>query len=250
MRLKAKEVSVLVFVIVLALLAFYTSADPGGPQIGVGSSERASTNDGVAVEAQAGNVTALTLNFSRITERWQGYYGNVTGTILLDDANDNSLYSWHVANPEGEVFAANGTVTSWSEVFCFNFSNNMSDGQNVVQRFNGTDVERTLGMNPGDADGVDETFNQTFTGTFTIGNSVTIDRNSGCSLVSLNVNDASDNLNFNETLLTDNSSLIYTTILEQDATGFSGSTLDFQLIVGENGDDSEATTYYFYAELS
>jgi hypothetical protein len=39
-------------------------------------------------------------------------------------------------------------------------------------------------------------------------------------------------------------------LLEQDATGFSGSTLDFQMIVGENGDTEEATNYYFYVELS
>ena len=55
---------------------------------------------------------------------------------------------------------------------------------------------------------------EAFTGSIQIG-STTIDENSGCSLVSLHVNDQADNLNFNETILTDNHSMIYTSIMSR-----------------------------------
>jgi len=46
--------------------------------------------------------------------------------------------------------------------------------------------------------------------------------------------------------------VIYAALLEQDQTGFQGgsSTLDFEMIVGENGDSTEATIYYFFVELT
>jgi hypothetical protein len=192
----------------------------------------------------------LRINATRITSRWQGYYGNITGVITLDDAVNNTLYQWDLASPEGEIYAVNSSNTPvWGDVFCFNFSNNKSAGQPIVQNFNGNDLENTLGMNPTDVDGVDETFNRTFTGSFKVG-SKTIDSTSGCSVVALNVNDAYQEVNFEEVLLTDNESIVYTALLEQDATGFSGAPLDFQLIVGENGDTTEATNYYFYVELT
>lgn len=244
-------IRVLILSVVLTLLSAYILSDPGTPEIDVGQSERRTIGaSGIPVQAQAGNVTALNINATRITDRWQGYYGNVSGTITLDDAFNNSMYAWSMANPEGEIYASNGSVSDWSTVFCFNFSNSKNNDLNKVQKFNGTDVENALGMDANDADGIDETFNETYTGSFNIGSSVSITGDSGCSLVSLYVNDEVDKLNFNETILTDNNSMIYTTVLEQSANGFSGSNLDFQLIVGENGDVTEATQYYFYIELS
>lgn len=251
MQVKARVLDIVLVIIVLTIYSYAALADPTGPTLINGTPERGSiSSEGTPVQAQAGNVTALKINATRITERWQGYYGNITGTITLDDGSANTMYSWHVANPQGEVYASNGSITDWSDVFCFNFSNLKDDDTNKVQRFNGTDVENTLGMDPEDADGFDETFNETFTGSFTITEGNTVDKDSGCSLASLYVNDNKDMLNFNETVLTDNNSIIYTTTIEQSQTGFQGSELDFQMIVGENGDTTEATNYYFYVQLS
>ena len=49
---------------------------------------------------------------------------------------------------------------------------------------------------------------------------------------------------------TSNHNVIYTAILEQQKAGFSGATLDFEMIVGDNGDVTAASDYYFYVELS
>ena len=254
MQVKTGVLPVVTLVIAAALLSAEVFADePAGPSgIERGNSERRPDASPIMVQAQAGNVTALTINATRITNRWQGYYGNITGTIALADANNNSLYAWDIASPEGEIYAVNSSTTpTWSDVFCFNFTNNKTepDGRGILQKFNGTDLELALGMGYDDADGVDETFNRTFEGSFEVGSN-TIDSTSGCSLVALNVNDAYQELVFEEVLLTDNNSMIYTALLEPDTMGFQGSQLDFQLIVGENGDTPEATNYYFYVELS
>ncbi len=243
-----------VFVIFAAaalLLASLAHADPAGPtDIARGASERAPSAAPTQVQAEAGNVTSLQIMASKITNRWQGFYGNITGNITLSDSSSNAMYNWIETAPRGEIYAVNDSaIPTWSKVFCFNFSNNLSDGQNVVQRFNGTDVERTLGLNPTDADGVDETFNRTFTGSFQLaGNS--IDSASGCRTVALNVNGGYQEQRFQEVLLTDNNSIIYAAILENSQAGFQGAPTDFQLIVGENGDTAIPTSYYFYVELT
>jgi hypothetical protein len=248
MRAKVKMLLVIILVIALALLSTKVLAeDPAGPgSIERGSNERAPTADPVVVQAQAGNVTALTINATKITGRWQGYYGNITGTITLDDANNATMYSWTIASPQGEIYAVNDSTTPiWEDIVCFNFSKTSAE-QNVTL----SDLEAALGMAPSDADTVNKTFNHTFKGSLTVG-SVTLTEGDGCQVVSLNVNDDYDAVKFNETILTDNSTkIIYTSLLEQDETGFQGSTLDFQMLVGENGDTTEATNYYFYVELS
>jgi hypothetical protein len=255
MRVKVKTLSVIVAIIVLALFSVVVFAAPQGPtDLGAGTPERrevADTTGGTLEQAQAGNMTPMKINSTRITSRWQGYYGNITGTITLDDANNNTLYSWDIANPQGEIYAVNDSkAVQWTQVICLNMSDPNTNNVNVTV----SALENALGItDANDREGVNETFNLTFTGSFDVGSSVTIDSTSGCGAVSLYVNDAYDTLNFNETILTDNTSnhnVIYVAILEQQQQGFSGANLDFQMIVGENGDTTTATEYYFYVELS
>jgi ribosomal protein L21E len=253
MKARVKALSAIATVVVLALFSVVVFAVPEGPEsIERGTSERRTTaSSGSLQEAEAGNMTALTINNSAITTRWQGYYGNITGTITLDDAVNNTLYSWAIANPQGEVYAVNDSKTvQWTQLICLNMSDPNTANVNVTL----SALENSLGItNANDKEGVNETFNHTFTGSFQVGSSVTIDSTSGCRAVSLNVNNVYDALNFNETILTDNTSnhnVIYTAILEQQQAGFSNANLDFQMIVGEDGDTAGATNYYFYIELS
>ena len=259
--MKARTLSTIVAVIGLVLLSYAVFAVPEGPgQVTKGSNERRSgagtdnATAGTAVQAQAGNVTALNINSTRITSRWQGYYGNVTGAITLDDAGNNTLYDWQIASPQGEIYASNGSASgavTWADIFCFNYTNNLTAGQNRVQRFNGTALESMIGASVSDRDSLNGTFNGTFTGSFSVG-STTISSTSGCRQVTLFVNDVYQTTDFVEVLLSDNNSIVFTALLEQDADGFqSGSaTLDFELIVGENGDSTDAMNYYFFVELT
>jgi len=42
---------------------------------------------------EGGNITALNINGTTLTDRWASYYGNVTGTIALTDGT-NKVFSW------------------------------------------------------------------------------------------------------------------------------------------------------------
>lgn len=249
---KIRDASVfIIFAAVALFLVSFASAQPQGPSsIERGSSERSPQDAAALVQAEAGNVTSLQIIASKITSRWQGFYGNITGNITLGDSSNNMMYNWMETSPRGEIYAVNGSTTPvWDEVFCFNFTNHLGPNQPIIQRFNGTDLENTLGLGPTDADGVDETFNRTFTGNFQVAGT-TIDENSGCMTVALNVNGGYQEQQFQETLLTDNNSIIYTALIENSQTGFQGAPVDFQVIVGENGDTQEPTNYYLYVELT
>ena len=246
MRLRAKVLVLELLVLAIALSAAAFAQPIGPDSITRGDSQTAQAQSAIQQEAQAGNVTSLSITASRATQRWQGFFGNVTGTISLEDAAGNSLYQWADMSPQGEIYAVNSsTAPTWNNVGCFNFTKTAAE-QNVTLG----QLEASLGEDANDVDGVNETFNLTFTGSFDVG-SATIDENSGCKAVSLNVNDAADQLRYNETILTDNSTkIIYAALLEQDATGFQGHSADFQMVVGEDGDTAVPTSYWFYVELT
>lgn len=249
--MKTRTLSAIVAVLVLTLLSYAVLAVPEGPgTVQQGTPDRRTTgidtSGGTVVQAQAGNVTALNINSTRLTSRWQGYYGNVTGTITLDDSSNNTLYNWRLASPQGEIYAVNHSTTpTWANVECFNFTDT---SQNVTL----ANLESSLGLAVKDIDGVNETFNQTYNGSFSAG-SKTIVAGDECPIASLFVSDAWSGVRFNETILFENQTaerVIYVALLEQDQTGFSGSTLDFEMIVGDNGDSVGATSYYFFVELT
>ena len=253
MKARVKALSAIAAVVALALFSVVVFAAPQGPAtIKSGADERrgvADTTGGVAEQAQAGNMTSLKINSTKITTRWQGYYGNITGTITLDDAANNTMYSWVIASPQGEVYAVNHSTTpTWANVKCLNFSAGAEQNISLANLNSGIGITDNA-----DRESFNRTFNLTYQGGFSVGSNPAITTTDGCSLVSLYVNDNYDQADFNVTLLHQNQSkdmTIYAAILEQQATGFSGATLDFQMIVGENGDITGATDYYFYVELS
>jgi hypothetical protein len=60
---------------------------------------------------------------------------------------------------------------------------------------------------------------------------------------------------YNETILTDNVSVVFTALLESNVDGFKNGVdaHDFQMLVAENGHpgyEGTTTTYWFYVELS
>ena len=234
----------------VVLAAVVLAADePYGPSaIGRVSDERANFS-GIAaqqIQAQAGNVTQLTINASIISTRWQGYYGNISGTITLDDGSGNTMFDWGSGAgfaPIGEIYAANNTISNWSDIICVNF---MSDGVPGQGGINDSVLETMYGMGATDVDGINETFSSTENvgvGLLTL---------SGCPATNTYVNNASQSASFNETLLTENSTgtVIFATEVSQDTVGFDGNPWDFQMIVGENGNVSATTPYSFYVELA
>jgi hypothetical protein len=238
----AREIAV-GFVIVLAIAAAVCAAPQGPDTIEKIKSERMQPRAGAQVAAQAGNVTELNINATSVTKSWQGYYGNVSGTITLDDANNKSLYQWDLANPQGEIYASPSQISDWGAITCFNYSAHAPE-------LNLSELEKSLNIRPTDVDGVNETFRYSFGGSFYVGTKQ-IDSSQGCMATYTYTGDQPQTTEFAEVLLTDSTNIIYTAILEQSASGFDSKPHDFQMLVGEDGHNGDVSTtqYYFYVEL-
>lgn len=226
-------VLVLAFSIVSAVQPF------GASTVTEGASTRAPADSPQTNAAIAGNVTELTISGSSITQAWQGYFGNVTGSIQLADSSNNVLYNWSLADPEGEVYASTSNSIAWASVACYDLATN------------GDALETTFGIDNADVDGLDETFNSATHSEFYT-NSVQFAANGCNSTAVYDSTQASVAGNFEEVLLTDGSDIIFTSILEESAVnGFDGADHDFEMLVLEDGHltDVATTTYYFYVEL-
>ena len=250
-------IGIIIILLVAAVASTITLAAAPNIPIGPDSittdySTRKQVNTPVVIAAEAGNVTAMTIETSRQTLGWAGYFGNITGAIVLDDANNYTFYSWALEKPTGQVYASNGTVT-WDNVYCVNLSATGNPETNY-DRMNETTIEEFYGMNFSDHDGFSETFNQTYAGHFYVGD-ITISDQNVCPMAYMYVNQAWQTNYFKEVLLTDNNSVIFTGLLEDSKQGYlpgADSTSDFQMLVAEDGHpfkESTLTDYYFYVEV-
>jgi len=253
---RAKFLRILVVGIMLtASAAWIALADPMGPS-GLeryGSQRGITERSSKSAPAEAGNVTELMINATTITKTWQGYYGNVSGKIVLDDANNMSMYNWALASVDGEIYASNSSTVSWSNVNCFNLTA-YGDGTAADRSGNLTYYELYLGVPSTAADGVDETFNTASHSAFSVGTrSFSADT---CPSVKTYVNNApqTSTSDFIELMMYDNSTrvAVFTTLINNTVTGFNNKKWDFQMMVPvKGGHDAPATidTFYFFAEI-
>jgi len=75
-----------------------------------------------SLEAEAGNVTRMEIYALTQTQTWQGFYGEIEGTITLDDAQNWTMYDWDMAEPQGEIYATPAIISNWETVHCLNYS--------------------------------------------------------------------------------------------------------------------------------
>jgi hypothetical protein len=215
------------------------------------SSTNASLYPAASTYAEAGNLSELEIVGYSQTKAWQGFYGNVTGVITLEDVNGFRFYDWNSAEPKGEVYASVNNTISWLTVACAPTMVADSIGDRYLYDWN-----TLYGINASDYDQINNTYNRTDHPTFYVG-SLT---QTGCPSTFTFVSDNRQFDNFPAILLTSdaNSTLIYTAILENKTTGvragvngFDGLDHDFQLLVGEDGHlgNDALTTYYFWVEL-
>lgn len=227
--------------IILLLLPAFVQATPTSPaalNILSSSSRQLSQVSNGSIEARGGNVTQVNIDALTITKSWQGYYGNITGNVRLDDANNQSFYVWGNATPAGEVFATRNSTIQWTTVNCTTASQRAAE-------------ETYLGQTAADGDSATNTFNSTNHPSVLIGMSnITQD---SCYSTNVFANGSAQTTNFYQMMLSDNSSnILYTTIISSESVGFNGQTVDFQLLVGENEHPGGygVTNYYFFVELN
>jgi hypothetical protein len=259
-----KKIFLFGFILILLVLPLSLAIRPFGANYTEEDTGSAPTDPPQGIPAQAGNVTELNIFGFSTTQSWQGYFGNVSGAIQLGDGNDNIMYNWSLASPEGEIYASTNDSLQWSNVQCFNFTalgtylddSGQSGGTSLFGK-NLSQLESEFGIVPDDADGVDETFiygpnepdthNLFYTANleFTNGEcrSTRIFSNAG----------KGENNKFEEVLLydPDTKSPIFVSLLNEDEVGFDSATHDFEMLVLEDGHetDTSSTMYYFYVEL-
>jgi len=212
-----------------------------GPQsisnITVIKSERANLSGSpTGIEVRAGNLTQLIINSTVLTNSWQGYYGTVGGVFYLKDSSGAAMYDWSITQPTGEIYATRAIDVNFADINC-------SSSLEV------SNEEAFIGQESTGADSVRNTFSKNTHPGFGVG-SVLINANS-CNATNLYVNRGVQDSNFFEVLLSDGASnIVYTALLDPNETGFDNKTYDFEMLVGENGNDEATTKYYFFLEIS
>jgi hypothetical protein len=243
----------------LFLLPVVYAIDPFGANVTVTNITRAPADTADSEFAYAGNISEMTVTGYSITQSWQGYYGNVTGTIQLADGSDYVMYNWSAASPLGEIYASTNQTISWVNIQCFNYT---ATGQYTGETGNGgttslygtnlSILEGMYGINATDVDGVDETF--TYLGDHNLFYTANKQFSVGeCRSTRVYADTGPEADNYEEVLLYEpaTTSVIFTSILERDEAGFNTKSSDFEMLVLENGHgtDVSATTYYFFVEL-
>lgn len=238
MRINYKLVVALAFVLVAS--SFVSAVTPfGASNITSVRNSTSALDAPVGVSAIAGNVTELNIQGFSVTQSWQGYFGNITGTIMLADSQDNVMYNWSLADPEGEIYASRQSSVDWANIGCFNWTEN------------GTWLENNFSIEWDDVDGVNETFNQ-YDHPLFYTNNVQIDQDTCMSTNIYDSSGAQNNNYYDEVLLWDGEDVIFTSLIEEESIlGFDGKDHDFEMLVLEDGHgtDLDTTPYYFYVEL-
>lgn len=215
--------------------------------------------------ARDGNVTEGDFTGFSLTNFWQGFYGNVTGVITLEDGVGNVFYNWTTTNPRGEIYAANETTSiSWLKIQCLNYT---ASGENATRNTSGTaggygtfgmnltELHRAFGFNVSvpTVDNVSATFKESNTHDQFFVGALTFDSAECPTAYVLNSNGASAAGSFEEVILWDpgNNATVWASILEDNLRGFDQRFHDFEMLVLENGagTDTATTLYYFWVEL-
>lgn len=243
--------------LVLISLPFALAIEPFGASVTSSAPERAPADVAGTADAFAGNITELSVSGYSNTQTWQGYFGNITGTIQLADAGDNVLYNWSLATPSGEIYGALNDTITWGSIQCFNFTANSSGsagtaGETNLAGVNLTVLENQFNIANDDVDGVNETFTLIDHDEFYTAN-LQFSANE-CRSTRVYSNGGPIDQQFEEVLLYDpnTGSVVFASLIEESSvTGFNGGDNDFEMLVLEDGHgvDVSATTYYFFVEL-
>lgn len=242
--MKFNRLFIVTFVVLALAISVVSAVVPFGAEtVNQVSSTTAPISSPENNSAIAGNVTELTIFGTSPTQAWQGYFGNITGTIELADSADHVMYNWSLANPEGEVYASTENSIDWSNIACFDLAGNH------------TAVEGLFNISEDDVDGLNETFSDSKThDTFYTNNVKFTAGDCPASYIYDNTGSGVPS-HFQEVLMTDGSSatqIIFASIIEEaSVNGFDNKDHDFEMLVLENGHgtDLNTTPYYFYVEL-
>ncbi|MEW6748105.1 MAG: hypothetical protein AB1295_00145 [Candidatus Micrarchaeota archaeon] len=181
---------------------------------------------------EGGNVTNLDISGNVSTEKWAGYWGNVSAALMLSPNDDNTaiFYSWAwTPVTGGEVCAvAASSGFSWA----------------AVQNVSAAEVDTVWGFTGGDIDSAASTLGETC--------AVTV---AGTS-VSGSAGETTGGSAFQSCAVADTatpaakSDLAFCVNITAGGSLFNGQDGDYQLLVPTDETDGNTETYYFWVELS
>jgi hypothetical protein len=254
----------LALIITVSLLSFGTALQiPSGANVTSLSNETAPIASPGVQNAIAGNVTSVNIVSLSTTQSWQGYYGNITGTVVLADASNNQMYNWSVGSPVGQVYASTANNLDWYNIQCFNYTATGAinpageNGGSWNQKgMNLSQLQNTYGINATDSDSVNNTFYLGGTNshtTFFVANWSFSDTLCNSTLIYDNTAGPVAT-HFQEILQYEptTNAVVFTSILNNDLPGFDQKQHDFEMLVLVNGHGTNTSTipYYFYAQIA
>jgi len=214
--------------VLLSVIGFAYAAEPGGAAVSDFTDLGEYTPQAAgSVDVEAGNTYSADLEANQSTYRWVGITGNATGTIILSDSSNNVFYNW---SAEGLlVYASTASSLAWSS---------LDDADEATV----TSIATYL------ASGSDS-YADTFTGASeSIGSQLypTISSDYASTY------DDSGAEAWKTYSLTDGTNLVWAGVVNTaGANNFKGDTVNYQMILPEDGTnaDTTATTYYLWLEL-
>ena len=207
------------------------AVNPSGATVAQnGTDSTKPTTAGETDDATGGYVTGLNISGESQSSKWQGYYGNVSGKIVLMDGDSDSMFNWTVDTPHGEVLACSDTsIPGWNTLFAGTAGN----------------LDTACSYTSSDEDSATATFTGGPSNVIVAGQTIsahyatTLPGASGYYTHLLT--DASGSTTWTD--------FIFAAAILDGATGYDGATHDYQMLVPaiEGG---STTTYHFYLELS
>ncbi len=221
--------NIAIFGMIAAILSVsLAAAAPTTAEVEAGTAESYSwTPSTNTTTIQGGEVKQVNVSVTQVTDKWVGFWGEVSGSMVLADASGHYFYQWTIDNPTGSVvYACNDTVSNWNTLAALY----ADSGYLPEHLLTGHDA-----------------FNFTFTQQedFTRPNEQTI------PAVNYTVTNPTDS-NFKTYALYADSGkvLVWAGLVNADQTSFKGGsiTADYQILAGVD-QTGASETFYFYLEL-
>jgi hypothetical protein len=191
----------------------------------------------VNITAYGGNITWLRIDATQQTKRWQGFVGNMSGSLVLDDAANNTMYSWNLSNVTGEIYASTNCSLDW----------------NLVSPQNDCSIDNYITGTGSDS--ASKTYTPSSnSNTYQI-LSMVINASSTCAAYPY-VNSSAQSTFFENIILaaganaSTTNQTIYAATIDgaTEPNGFNGEQFDYQMLVPANG--TTGTVYCLYAEIN
>lgn len=139
-----KRLSIIVTAaLIMSLGALFVIADQDA-QTDVGATGQYTVTSAEATLAEGGNVTEVNVTSTGSTDKWQGFYGNVSGNLALGDGA-TVFFNWTGASFSA-IFASPGSTVDWGSV----------SGIAGAPAMNGKDTD--YGFTNTDSDSITNTF--------------------------------------------------------------------------------------------